>query len=287
MNFIKDNLVIKRIQQLIICSIIFPVSGIALSAAPDNRDDLVYLSIIATETEEIRAINKHTALSKQFKNLKVISSNDCTNLKPGLVLYVSQLSNDNSAAKKALKETKTRVPDAYLRKCDIKENSLLSKHYSFIHSSIFNLPDDVINWSFDDMKSELVSLNDNSSFLIEKQFNGDINNEVEGRQSVIYFINKNSTNKQLILKQCWDFKATDQNKQLITFQCMTGMAANHYIHTVYVYNINKNNILYKKEYCQQANFKDDSQLSCLEESVDEMGELKRVPVDLSLTKLGN
>jgi hypothetical protein len=55
---------------------------------------------------------------------------------------------------------------------------------------------------------------------------------------------------------------------------MTGMAANQYIHSVYAYDMNQNKILFEKEYCQKAKIKNESQISCLEESVDEFGELK-------------
>ncbi len=286
MNTTISNLIMKPLQKLIVCSIIFPIPGIALSAAPDINAGLVYLSVVATEIESIDAIKQYPALSKQFKDLKVISSSDCRNLKPDLILYVSKISSDKQVTKKALKLAKTLIPDAYFKKCNVKENSLLSSHYALIHYSIFNLPDDTINWSFDDMKSQLLPFNKSISFLIEKRLNigksVDANGEAEGRQSAIYLINKKSANKHLITEQCWDFLATDQNKQLIAFQCMTGIAANHYIHTVYIYNTKTNSIVFNKPYCQQAKFINSTLVTCSEESVDEMGELKLLPVNLPI-----
>lgn len=270
------------LQQLLVYSIVFPVPGIALSAAPDKPNVLLYLSIVATETEQLSAITKHHELSKKFKALSVISSNDCTNLKPGLVLYVADKVHNKADAKKALNKAKALVPDSYLRKCNIKPNSLLSNGFSYIHDSLFKLPEDTISWTFDDVMSELVPLNENISFLVEKKFNGDINDEVEGRQSALYYVEPNSTKPKLILNQCWDFASPSQKNKLLVFQCMTGMAANHYIHTVYAYNITQNNISFKKEFCQQSSIKNEKLIACLEESVDANGELKLVPREFEI-----
>ena len=267
----------RLIQQLLICSIVFPVSGIPLSAAPDNSDSVLYLSIVATETEQLSALKKHPELSKKFKSLSVISSNDCTNLKPGLVLYVANKSHNKADAKQHLINAKAIVPDSYLRECHIKPHSLLSNDFTFIDNSIFALPEETISWSFDDVKSEIITLNENISFLIVKKFNGNINDEVEGRQSALYYIEPESRKPQLILNQCWDFALPSQKNKLLAFQCMTGMAANHYINTVYVYNLTKNNILFEREYCQKASINNQQLIGCLEEKVDANGELTLSP----------
>jgi len=68
----------------------------------------------------------------------------------------------------------------------------------------------------------------------------------------------------------------------ISFQFMTGMADNEFIHTIYVYGISQNKIIYKKEYCQSKLFKPDTELSCDEESVNEFAELKLLNRDLKL-----
>lgn len=272
------NLLIK----LLISSFAFPVCGIAFSAAPQNNNTALFITIVATETEQLSAISRYASLKDKFDELSVISSNDCTNLKPGLVLYVANKYQNKADADKALVQAKSIVADSYIRECQIKPGSLLDNNLTFIHESIFKLPEDTISWRFEDTRSEISHLNEQISFIIERKYNGDINNEVEGRQSSLYMLDNITNRKTLILDQCWDFAESTKKDNLIAFQCVTGSGGNHYIHSAYTYDTNTHKVIYSKEFCQKPEIIDKTHLRCQEESIDANGELTLSPREFIL-----
>ena len=252
----------------------YPGYGAALGTVPNDKGNSLYLSIVSTETQSLSIITRYRQLINKFENLGIISSSDCINLKPGLVLLVSHTNSSKSKIEAAISKAKTHVPDSYSRECKVKPDSFLAYNLPYIHSSIFSLPEDTISWTFEDAESELLPLDSDYSFLIEKIYNGKIDNEVEGRQASLFLVDDRGVKQHEILKQCWDFdKAARQNQQ-ITFQCMTGSAANQVIHSIYVFSLSQNSIIFEEPYCQQPMLETESTLSCYEESVDEYGELK-------------
>jgi hypothetical protein len=182
----------KIIRLLIIGYIVYPGLGLASNAELNATDDNLYLSIVGTELQRFEVISKYRQLNKQFESLSVVSSDDCTNLKPGLVLFVSAMSDDKARVKQALSHAKNHVADSYLRECVVKNNSLLSYNIPYIHSTLIRLPEETINWSFDDIKSEIVVLDNEHFFQIEKKYNGDIDSATEGRQSALYYLDPGS-----------------------------------------------------------------------------------------------
>ena len=267
----------KLVSLLLAVSVIYPVSGTAFSAPPDKANNVLYMSIVSTEVPGLAFIEKYKELNSKFKNLLVVNSNDCTNLKPDLLLLVSDMGSDEADIKSALNTARASVPDSYLRTCELKPDSTLANHVPYIHQSIFKLPAETISWSFDDVRSEIISLDSNYSILIERTYNGDINNEVEGRQAALILIDKKAGKKQQLLKQCWDFAQATRNANLLSFQCMTGVAANEFIHTVYVYNLQNNKIVFDQPYCQNPVLKGGASISCSREAVNESGKMALTP----------
>lgn len=265
---------LKIISLLLTCLVAYPFSSAALSASPEKQNGSIYLSIVSTETETLGFIEKYAKLVKQFNDIKIISSNDCSNLKQGLVLIASATSASKAEINSALSRAKALVPDSYQRECKIKPGSLLYYNQLFIQPSILNLPADTINWAFGDAKSEIRTLDKDYTLLLKRAYKGDTDDEVEGRQTSLHLFNVKSHKEKTILKQCWDFENQKRLDNMMTFQCMTGKAGNQFIHTVYVYDIEKDKVLLEKQYCQNPSISSKKTISCDEESVNEFGELK-------------
>jgi len=257
-----------------------PLSGVAFSSPPDKlpetKDKSLFLSIVATETQRLELIIKYQQLSKQFKYLRIVSSNDCSNLKPELVFLVSAQSSNKSKIKEALNNAKVHVVDSYMRECKAKPGSFLTYNIPFIDDSILKLPRGTISWSFDDVASQLIPLDDEFSFLVVKKYNGNINDEVEGREASLYLIKNKSSKRLKLLQQCWDFSEPVRKQSLFSFQCMTEMAVNQPVHTIYVYDIKEQKMVFKKSYCQKPEIKALSSVACYGESVNEFGELNLI-----------
>jgi len=247
---------------------------LGLSAAPAKSDNVLYFSIISTETPGLEFISKHKKLNRQFTNLSLVSSNDCLNLKPNLILFVSELSKDKVKTNSALSKAKELIPDSYFRECKVRPGSLLFYKLPFIHKSILNLPDDTINWSFEMTRSELIRLDKDVVLLTEKKYNGDLFDGAQGSVQPLYVLDNISTKLKTILPRCEAVANVSRYKKKISFHCTTSVAGLASIHTVYVYDIPSDKITFEKNYCQKAKLKSNSRLSCFEESVNQFGEIK-------------
>ena len=101
----------KLLSLLLLGYSICPVVSAALSVPSEDSVKALYMSIISTEKEGLRFITKYQALDKKFKNIHIISSDDCTNLKPGLLLLVSDMGPNKDAIKSALLNVRKEIPD--------------------------------------------------------------------------------------------------------------------------------------------------------------------------------
>jgi len=251
----------------------YPITSTALSASPIIQEKPLYLSIVATEENNLEFLAKQAELSKHFKNLKIINSNDCSNLKPGLVLLASDISFNKNKIMQALTAAKKHVTDSYLRECKVNKNSLIYYKQEFIDSSILSLPSNTISWTFDDVHSEFKSLSNSYALVIKRTYSGNPHDEVEGRQAAVFLFDKTSGNNKKLLKQCWNLEYVALSNNTLTFQCMTAIAGNTPIHSVYVFNSKNKNLLFTKQYCQKPVSINNHILQCDEESVNELGEL--------------
>ncbi len=252
---------------------IYPVASAALSVPSENSSGSKYLSIISTEPEGLDFIIKYRVLEKRFEKIHIISSNDCINLKPGLLLLVSDMGPNKDAINTALSNARKTIPDSYLRECVVKPDSPLAYSLPFVDKSILNLPQTTMNWSFEDVASAVVSIDDGYAFYVRRLFNGNIDDEVEGRQAALSLFDKKTGQQQPVLSQCWDFAEALRFKQQLVFQCMTAMAGDHYIHTVYIFDLTRNKTIFEKQYCQKPVITGDGSVACYEESVNQFGEL--------------
>ncbi len=242
-------------------------------AAPPSKVESLFLVIVGTEKQETSIISKYQELGKKYSKIELISTNDCINLKPDLVLLVAQRASTKADAEAILQEAKKHVADSYVRECKVKPAALLARGISLVHDSILVLDNDALsNWVYSDVVTETVDLEHEMFLLVERSFNSELVDFGDGRQSTLRWM-KNGVEPVQVLDQCWDFSLTNQQESFVVFQCMTAMAADNYIYTSYVFDTNKKHIIFKKEYCQDGVLKDEAHLVCQAQSVNEFGEL--------------
>ncbi len=260
-------------------AVILSVTSVSISCGaagtqPVKSEQALYLSIISTQPEGMEFIPKYQQLQGEFQSMQVIKSSHCSNLKPGLILITSEYGPDKPKVTKALSTAKKKVPDSYLRECHVVSGTTLAYGLPTFDSSIQKLPESVINWSYTDTVSSVFNVDDGHAIYVQKIFNGDVENEAEGRQTRLNLFNVKTGKTSLMMDQCWDFSGLKVNGDFLTFQCMTAMAGNQYIHTSYVYDQGDSKMVFQKEYCQQPDIAQVKQLKCLHESINDKGELE-------------
>lgn len=256
--------------------LVMPFTSMALSASPQvNTAGIKYLTIVSTETEGLEFIRAYHRLNKRFPSLEVISSRHCKNLKPGLVLLVAAIDDDKNTSDSHLKTARQHVKDSYQRQCEVDTASILAHGLPLVDQSVLKLPEGTVNWSFEDVTSSTRTVSEDYIALVKKTFSGSLDDELEGRRVEINLINRKNGRQARVIESCHDFDHVVMNHQKIAFQCVTGSAANEYIHTVYLYDVPGNKITVSEGYCQQPAF-NKSSLHCKKESVNESGELKLV-----------
>lgn len=239
---------------------------------PANDKMTLYYTIVGTEVLSLDALVKYKKLKRQFPDLTTVNSDDCGNLKPGLTLFVSEISDTENAAGKTLKQAKTKVKDAYFRRCDIKPDSLALFNVPYLHESLLLL-DDTTNWSNEDLGSKIYPI-PQGALLEEKRFDIDSDEPVSS-QSSLYFINKSTNTHKKLLEYCWQFQYFPSDNNIV-FQCVTGTAAEtHLIHTVYVFN-SEGDAIFSEEYCRMPSLKN-NKLICQREDINANLELRMYP----------
>ncbi len=255
--------------------------GTDASAPVEANINSKYLVIMGTEKQEISVVNKYQELNKKVAGIRLVSTNDCDNLKPNLVLFVSDITENQDLAQKSLEKARDVVPDSYLRECKLKTPSRFQLNLPMIHKSILSLDEEELyNWSYSDAESVLFTLNKPELLFVEKTFDQDLNDIGDGRKSTVLFIK--GTENKLVVDQCWDFKLTDQQEEMLVFQCMTSMAADNYIFTTYVFNKKQNKVVFAQEYCQNGKLDAGATLACDEQKIDEFGSVTLVEKRFSL-----
>ena len=100
------RITVRTLSLLLLCMAVYPFASTALSASPEKQSEFVYLSIVSTQTQTLEFIEKYNELVNQFSDLRIINSSDCSNLKQGLVLIASAVSDNKAEIDKALNMSK-------------------------------------------------------------------------------------------------------------------------------------------------------------------------------------
>jgi len=249
-------------------------NGATSENAPDKAlSGEVWLAIIATETSAAAIAAKRKQLLNLYPSAKIVHSNDCSNLKPGLFLLVSHISGKDRTPEEVLTEIRTDVVDAYSRPCSVVTPSLLSLRIPVIHASIDQVPVDAVNWSNEDRVSQLLKVNDAEYLLIERAYDSHNESPLEGMKQSVYYFKGYPKQRILIEKNCWDISQPDSLGNRFSLHCANEMAADQWLHTSIVFDIEAQSIVFRESYCRNPRLASENQLSCEKESIDADGRL--------------
>ena len=246
------------------------------------RADTAWLVIAASGKSIIPLLETKKRLIHDWPAITIITTDDCKNAQPGFFVLAAEITADRALAQKTVANLKRVVPDAYLKKCVIREQSRLSFGIPLIHHSIKNVPGNVVNWSDADRITELKHLHGDAFIIVKRVFCPDDESFREGRQEQIYFFKGNPIQAVLLNDNCWEFGGVDSHGNLLAFHCASMVAGDHIIHTSMVYFLEPIKKIFEKFCCRNPILISDKQIMCEDESVDANGQLSLTRVIESL-----
>ena len=231
-----------------------------------------WLSILASEGTLHAAVKKLESLNADGKDLRLISSNDCSNLRQGLFLVASGIWRDKSeAGKDAARWRDQKVKDAYLRACEVTPGSRLDLGVPVLDPSIYQRPPDIVNWTYEDAMSHVKSLSNSLIAVIQPRYEPCPEDVREGLKVPVYVIMKPGKERIRLETDCIDPELT-ANADLVAVSCVNATMADHLLHITRVYQIPSRKLILERERCREPRLSV-NQLSCREEELDKEGNL--------------
>ncbi len=240
--------------------------------APELLNE-VRLIIISTKTTASSILSEKKKYSHVIPETQIIFSDECSNLKSGLFFLVSDMITQPEKEKGKLKIAKSKIKDAYARKCQIKNKGMLDLGLPVIHPSIEKVPDSAVNWDDSDRVSELKHVAGLGYFLVERHYMSNDPGMTEGRLQSIYYFKIDSKQKLLLQRHCWDFNNVKNENNYFVFHCATEMAADHFMHSSFVYDAKILKLIHVSEYCRNPELIKPNSMRCKAESVNANAEL--------------
>jgi hypothetical protein len=234
-----------------------------------------WLAVVSTSPTVVQAINMAKRLRTSLGSVIIVATNDCENLKPGLFLSVTGISNNSDAAERRVAEARKTVHDAYVRNCEPKPGSRVQFTIDLVDASIYEVPADVVNWDDNDRISELRTAG-LMHLWIRREYRKDENDPREGRRTSVWLFKNDPSAAQKITPDCADAEVVVSDS-LIALTCARETAGDNLFHQVQVLDINIGRTVRTVDRCRTPKFVTASEFTCEAEAVGPDGGLKLTP----------
>jgi hypothetical protein len=267
----------KKIHQIILI-LLLSLCGVSACSASETH----WLPILGTFTSPSSALKAVKILNtkKGKGKINLISSNDCKNIKPNLIIAIADtLTNKEIAQKKIDLWKKKGIKDAYIKRCDTNKNTRISLNIPLINSSFQNLDFEPINWEIKETLSSVRSIGENQLVIVKPYYVKDPEDVREGLRIQIILRSTNNMKNTILSKDCIDPEFFD-NRDYIGFSCATEVVAMNLLHQVNIFSRKNGKKIKSINHCRSAKIVN-QQLQCLKETIDNNGELQLIKMSIS------
>lgn len=235
----------------------------------------VWFSILSTETEIDTAVAKLKALSIKDERLELVSCDDCSNLRSGLILVTTGIrKNENEAEKDIIKWRKRGIKDAYLKSCNILPGSRLALGVPLLDQSIYKRPVNIVNWGYEDAMSNVQPIDNGYVAIVWPQYEEAPEDVMEGLKIKIGIIRPNRDAKiDFLAENCIDPEfSVNSHLNLVAVSCVNETAADNLLHKTIVYQMPSKKKIFEQSRCKNPKISDKT-IVCEKESLDKNGEM--------------
>lgn len=243
----------------------------------------VWLLVGASDPSPAGVAAKGKALQARLPGGLVVQTADCSDRRNvfAWVAAVATSAEDASARLPALRQL---VPDAYIKRCAVRPDSLLSLRLTAVDPSIAEVPGDAVNWSDADRVSALRTLQPASDqargLLLTRYFSSQANDPLEGRRERVSLVGRDGQ-LQPLLADCPGAVASTVQAGRVALQCDSEQAADQVLHRVLVFDL-QGHQLAEQDRCRQPKWQAPGHLRCEAEQVTASGRLTLKPTRVTL-----
>jgi len=267
--------------------VIFAVAATALwlAAAAPPRSDQVWLIVAASEPTATAIAQRARALASTVPRALIVQTRDCGD-KKNVFAVAAKIADSADDAKAALPAVRNTVKDAFVKKCTVVANSLLSLRYPAVDASIADVPDSAVNWDEDDRVSTAAPLPHDGALVVARYFVNQPDDPLEGRRERVVRPGAGPTDGKTLSDDCPSAGAFTEQQGRIAFECAREQAADQLLHSVVVFDASGAKLA-DVSHCRKPRFTGADALTCSEESVDASGKLKLRAKRVSLAAAPN
>lgn len=231
----------------------------------------LWLLVGASDASAAALAQRARPLAAKLTGGLLIQTRDCGEAK-NVFAWVAELADSAKEAQAALTNVLPVVPDAYVKRCDVKPRSLLALRIDAIDPSIAAVPAAAVNWREQDRVSTVQSLADGRSLLVTRFFVDDPNDPLEGRRERVSVIDVEGV-RSVLQEQCVDVGRASVQRGDLVFQCAREQAGVALLHSVLAFDAAGHKVV-EIEHCRNPRWQGQRAIVCDEESVDAAGRLK-------------
>ena len=252
------------IRVLLICALI-------LSTVLPATAERLWLVIGASDDSAARIAQKTKLFAQSALKSLIVQTADCGD-KKNIFAWVPQIAASADSAQIELRRIRESVKDAYVKRCDVKQGTLLALRITAVDASIADVPGDVVNWEEEDRVSSAHPLPDGRVLVTVRYFTGITDDPLEGRRERV--IIAESSGIHLILEDnCPSPGSTIVQHGCIAFSCAREQAGDHLLHNVLVFDT-AGRKLAEIQHCRNPRWSGAHSIICDAESMGPDGRLK-------------
>lgn len=254
-------------------SLILALWVLVAGGSPAANPSRVWLVVGASDKSAAAIASKARGLMERFPRGVVFATGDCGE-KANVFGFAADVTADPAAAEAALSRVRSSLADAYLKRCDVKPQSLLAHRVHAVDPSIAAVPSSAVNWGDEDRVSTMFALNDGRAVAAVRYFEKAPEDPLEGRRTRLEL--HTGSSRVVLAENCLTPANLSGRKGLIAVQCVVEQAADNWLHDVIVFGAAGQRLLTVSRCCEPR-WSSDTTLQCKEESVDGDGQLRVTP----------
>lgn len=255
--------------------------NIALFAvACPAKAERVWLVVGASDVSAAEIAAKSKPLFQRYPNGLIVQTQDCGD-KKNVFAWVAEVATSAVSAQNILAQIRPSLKDAYIKRCDVKPNSLIAFRMPAIDKSIADVPNDVVNWDDADRVSSVQPLADGRALIVVRYYANVPDDPLEGRRERVVLIDP-PTKRITLEDNCPSPGRAVAANGRIAFECAREQAGDHLLHSVLAFNANGEKLA-EIPRCRNPKWSNERVVACDAETVGADGQLKLNKTSTDLT----
>lgn len=204
----------------------------------------------------------------------VATTADCGDARP-IFVWAAAVADSPAAAQQALAKLRERVPDAWVRRCEVRPGSLLALGVAAVDGSIAAVPADAVNWRDADRVSAVLALRGPGVpgvLVLQRIYVATPDDALEGRRTRV-LLPRDGAAPKVLLEDCGGARDAVRTAAWLALACDTEQAADHVLHTVHAFSAGGAEVL-TVPHCREPRIVEPATLHCRAEAVDPQGRLR-------------